>query len=88
MTTAPATENVRERIEELAQLRGGTLESVIAAFHRARAEVAGLFALVGVDPTKTRESARELGINPSTLYRQIRRLGIEVPDTDGRGKRS
>jgi PAS domain S-box-containing protein len=35
-----------------------------------------------------RLAARELGINPSTLYRQIRRLGIEVPDTDGRGKRS
>jgi PAS domain S-box-containing protein len=32
-------------------------------------------------------AARELGIHPSTLYRKIRSLGIEVPPQDGRGRR-
>jgi len=31
-------------------------------------------------------AARELGINPSTLFRKIKSLGIELPETDGRSK--
>jgi transcriptional regulator with PAS, ATPase and Fis domain len=31
-------------------------------------------------------ASRELGINPSTLYRKIKALDIDVPDTDGRSK--
>jgi PAS domain S-box-containing protein len=34
-----------------------------------------------------RLAARDLGIDTSTLYRKIRRLGIEVPATDGRHAR-
>lgn len=52
--------------------RGATLAEVIAAFHIARAEVANLFALAGLDPTKTRESARELGINRGLSWRLTR----------------
>ena len=33
------------------------------------------------------EVADELGINPSTLYRKIKALGIETPATDGRSQR-
>lgn len=33
-------------------------------------------------------SARDLGIDISTLYRKIRTLAIEVPECDGRGRRS
>ena len=33
-------------------------------------------------------AARDLGIDASTLYRKIGRLGIETPARDGRGKRS
>jgi DNA-binding NtrC family response regulator len=33
-------------------------------------------------------AARELGVNLSTLYRKIQRLGIAAPERDGRGKRS
>jgi transcriptional regulator with PAS, ATPase and Fis domain len=29
-------------------------------------------------------AARELGIHPSTLFRKIKALGIDLPDTDGR----
>jgi len=33
-------------------------------------------------------AARELGINPSTLFRKIRSAGIEVPEKDGRAHRA
>jgi len=33
-------------------------------------------------------TAKELGINPSTLYRKLRLHGFNVPNKDGRGKRS
>jgi PAS domain S-box-containing protein len=32
-------------------------------------------------------AARELGINPSTLFRKVKALGIELPASDGRGKK-
>ena len=35
-----------------------------------------------------KRAARDLGINVSTLYRKIRILDIETPDSDGRGKRT
>ena len=31
-------------------------------------------------------AARELGINPSTLFRKVKALGISLPDTDGRSR--
>ncbi len=34
-----------------------------------------------------KEAAGALGINVSTLYRKIQEIGIDCPDTDGRGKR-
>jgi PAS domain S-box-containing protein len=34
-----------------------------------------------------RRASRDLGINPSTLYRKIKRLKIDVPETDGRRRR-
>jgi DNA-binding NtrC family response regulator len=33
-------------------------------------------------------TAQELGINPSTLYRKIKVLGVSMPPQDGRNKRS
>ena len=33
-------------------------------------------------------AAEDLGINVSTLYRKIMTLGVETPETDGRGRRS
>jgi transcriptional regulator of acetoin/glycerol metabolism len=34
------------------------------------------------------ETARELGIHKATLFKKIRRLGIELPNIDGRSRRS
>lgn len=53
---------------------GETFEDVVSAFHLARAEVAALFALLGVDPTKTRETARVLGINRGLAWRISRMI--------------
>jgi len=78
MSVFTSENNVREQ-KPLSTTRGGTLENVITAFHRARAEVAALFALVGVDPTKTRESARELGINRGLTWRLTRMVQESNP---------
>jgi transcriptional regulator with PAS, ATPase and Fis domain len=32
-------------------------------------------------------AAKDLGIDYSTLYRKIKRLNIETPSTDGRGRK-
>ena len=32
-------------------------------------------------------AAKDLGINVSTLYRKIKALDIDIPETDGRGRR-
>lgn len=37
---------------------------------------------------RRKEAASELGIDASTLYRKIQALGIETPETDGRGSRA
>lgn len=58
---------------------GATLEDVIAAFHRARSEVANLLAHAGLDPTKTRESARELGLNRGLTWRITRMVRESDP---------
>jgi DNA-binding NtrC family response regulator len=34
-----------------------------------------------------RRASRDLGINPSTLYRKIKSLSIDVPESDGRRRR-
>jgi transcriptional regulator with PAS, ATPase and Fis domain len=33
-------------------------------------------------------AARELGIHKATLFKKIRKLGIELPDVDGRSQRT
>lgn len=78
--TPPAVETLQQKANGISlHPSGDTLESVITAFHGARAEVASLFALAGLDPTKTRESARELGINRGLTWRLTRMVRESDP---------
>ncbi|GMV25247.1 MAG: hypothetical protein AMXMBFR58_12780 [Phycisphaerae bacterium] len=61
------------------EVPGETLEDVVAAFHLARAEVASLFAAIGLDPSKTRETARALGINRGLAWRISRMVRESDP---------
>ncbi|MGP1346550.1 MAG: hypothetical protein ACTS3F_07780 [Phycisphaerales bacterium] len=49
-----------------------SIDEVLDAFHGVRAAVAELMSTVGVDPTKTRESARVLGLNRGLAWRLTR----------------
>ena len=31
-------------------------------------------------------TAKQLGINPSTLFRKVKALGIDLPESDGRSR--
>jgi hypothetical protein len=69
MTQIPALQYEQK---PFADDRGGKFDDLISSFHSARAEIATLFALAGLDPTKTRESARELGLNRGLTWRLTR----------------
>jgi transcriptional regulator with PAS, ATPase and Fis domain len=58
---------------------GSTLQQVEAAFIRQVLER---------NHWNRTEAARELGVHKATLYRKIRRLGIELPPQDGRSARN
>lgn len=49
-----------------------SVAEVLSSFHDVRAAVADLLASVGADPTKTRESARLLGLNRGLAWRLTR----------------
>lgn len=49
-----------------------SIQEVLDSYHQVRAAVAGLFAEIGVDPTKTRESARALELNRGLIWRLTR----------------
>ena len=71
-------EFVRERgATELAKASGMTLRSL----ERLHIEDASRRHL-----GNRKAAAKELGIHPSTLYRKMRDLGIDAPDTDGRSR--
>lgn len=60
---------------ELAPLESppsASIQEVLDSYHQVRAAVAGLFAEIGVDPTKTRESARALELNRGLIWRLTR----------------
>lgn len=55
------------------------MAEVLSSFHELRAAVAGLLSAVGADPTKTRESARLLGLNRGLAWRLTRI--VRAPDS-------
>lgn len=54
--------------------RASSLEELIAAFHVMRGRIGSLFALAGIDTSKTREPARELGISRGLAWRLTRMI--------------
>jgi len=51
------------------------------------AEATAILAALERNKWNRAATARELGIHSTTLWRKIRRLGIELPDQDGRSRR-
>lgn len=51
---------------------GTSFSSLLAEFQSLRGQIGNLFALAGVDPTKTREPARDLGISRGLAWRLTR----------------
>lgn len=49
-----------------------SFSSLLAEFQSLRGQIGNLFALAGVDPTKTREPARDLGISRGLAWRLTR----------------
>ncbi|MCC6970715.1 MAG: hypothetical protein IT434_10885 [Phycisphaerales bacterium] len=49
-----------------------SFSSLLAEFQSLRGQIGSLFALAGVDPTKTREPARDLGISRGLAWRLTR----------------
>lgn len=54
--------------------RASSLEELIAAFHVMRGRIGSLFALAGIDTSKTRGPARELGISRGLAWRLTRMI--------------
>ncbi len=58
-------------------VQGGSIEGVIESFHGVRAALAELLMASGADPTKTRDSARRLGLNRGLAWRVSRIIRSE-----------
>lgn len=58
---------------------GSSFSMLIATFHALRGQVGSLFALANIDPTKTREPARELGISRGLAWRLTRMVRESDP---------
>ena len=74
----PSSLRVRDDIESPQRKRGVTLKA-LEAMHIADA--------IRRHSGNRTAAAKELGIDPSTLYRKVKSLGIRLPDTDGRGRK-
>ncbi|MCA9289269.1 MAG: hypothetical protein KDA05_11825 [Phycisphaerales bacterium] len=56
-----------------------SIKEMVTAFHAVRAALADLFALLGADPNKTRESAAILGLNRGLAWRLSRVVRASDP---------
>ena len=75
-----------EHLPEELRKRSGGLERNVSSASKARDIVDGdtILAALRHNNYNRLAAARELGIHKSTLFRKIKKLGIELPDTDGR----
>ena len=61
--------------------QSASMGEVLSSFQSLRASVLGLFQATGVDPTRTRELARELGVNRGLAWR-LSRMARSQDGTD------
>ncbi|HVZ93091.1 MAG TPA: hypothetical protein VG797_01130 [Phycisphaerales bacterium] len=71
-STLPARTPIEVAVPTVRVAPKATVDEVLQAFRVVRADVANLFALSGIDPIKTRESARELNLNRGVTWRLTR----------------
>jgi len=69
------------------ELRQGAEGTAVSGLKIRSVERAVIFEALRKNHGNRTRTARELGIDPSTLYRKIKRLKIEVPPGDGRSTR-
>lgn len=79
MSEPPIIHVKRPNREGVAQ--SASMGEVLSSFQSLRASVLGLFQATGVDPTRTRELARELGVNRGLAWR-LSRMARSQDGTD------
>ncbi|MFK7759457.1 MAG: hypothetical protein AB8C13_05875 [Phycisphaerales bacterium] len=80
MSEPPVVHIPRQR-PVLPAAESATIRDVMASFQVLRSSVLGLFGSAGVDPTKTRELARELGLNRGLAWK-LSRVARSIDGTD------
>lgn len=75
--------HLRPNRPEINAIKGGTMQAA-----KRSAEAKTIIDALARNNNNRQATARDLGIHKSTLFRKIKALGIDLPDTDGRSRGS
>lgn len=79
--TEPAVVHIPRQRSSLPAAESASIRDVMASFQVLRSSVLELFGSTGVDPTKTREMARDLGLNRGLAWK-LSRVARSIDGTD------